>query len=118
MQTDIAAGRDSALTRIATTRNAKAEIHWPTRVLRITADKTTAEYMADDVETALGKARTTSLDLKHWVGQLDEARIATYPTLAACLPVEYVSTLTGTKIYVSNEHTVRPIQTLRRPPTD
>lgn len=101
------AGNDSALARIARVRNAKAEIHWPTNVLRITADKTTAEYTADDVESALGKARTTSLDVKHWAGQLHEAKVATYPNLAATLPAEYVSSLTGAYIVASNEHTVR-----------
>ncbi|KAF1922746.1 uncharacterized protein M421DRAFT_349933 [Didymella exigua CBS 183.55] len=98
---------DSALARIARIRNAKAEIHWPTNVLRITADKTTAEYMADDVEAALSKARTTSLDLKLWVGQLNEVRVATYPNLAASLPAEYVSSLTGTTIFASNHHTLK-----------
>ncbi|KAF3040740.1 hypothetical protein E8E12_008460 [Didymella heteroderae] len=100
-------GNDSALARIARIRKAKAEIHWPTNVLRITADKTTAEYTADDVEAVLSKARTTSLDLKLWVGQLNEARVATYPNLAASLPAEYVSSLTGTNIFVSNDHILK-----------
>lgn len=115
---DSMAGNDSALARIARIRNAKAEIHWPTNVLRITADKNTAEYTADDVEAALSTARTTSLDLKHWVGQLNEARLATYPNLAASLPAEYVSSLTGTDIFASNDHTVCTIETTQGLCTD
>lgn len=112
------AGNDSALARIARIRKAKAEIHWPTNVLRITADKTTAEYTADDVEAALSKARTTSLDLKLWFGQLNEAKVAAYPNLAAALPIEYVSSLTGTNIIVSSDHTVCCIEIMKSAAAD
>lgn len=110
---DSVAGNDSTLARIARIRKAKAEIHWPTNVLRITADKTTAEYTADDVEAALSKARTTSLDLQPWIGQLNEATVAACPNLAASLPAEYVASLTGTNILAANDHTVSCIGTLR-----
>lgn len=62
--------------------------------------------MADDVEAALSKARTSSLDLKLWFGQLNEARVAAYTDFAASLPAEYVSSLTGTNIIPSSDHTV------------
>lgn len=112
------AGNDSTLARIARIRKAKAEIHWPTNVLRITADKTTAEYTADDVEAALSNARTTSLDLQPWIGQLNEARVAACPNLAASLPAEYVASLTGTNILAANQHTVSCIGTLRSAAAD
>ena len=110
---DFVAGNDSALARIARIRKAKAEIHWPTNVLRITADKTTAEYTADDVEAALSNARTTSLDLQPWIGQLNKATVAACSDLAASLPAEYVASLTGTNIVATNQHTVSCIGALR-----
>lgn len=84
-------------------RNAKVEIHWPTSVLRITADKNTAEYTADDVEEALSKARTTSLELKRWARQL---RVPLDASLVASLPIDYVASLTGTDIVASANYIV------------
>ncbi len=83
------------------------EIHWPNKVLRITADKNTAEYTADDVEEALSKARTTALDLKRWIAQLDEAKLSTYSSLVESVPADFVSSLTATHIVARNDHTVR-----------
>lgn len=103
----MASDNDSALARIARTRGAVVEIHWPTKILRITADKNTAEYTADDVETALAKARTKALSLKPWMPQLDEARLAAYRTLVASLPADFVSAQTVTNVVVKDDDTVR-----------
>lgn len=90
------------------------EIHWPTNVLRITADKNSAEYTADDVEEALGKARTTSLDLKPWAARVNEARLLPNISLAASLPTDYVSSLTSTSIVAYNDYTVCFAEPLER----
>ncbi|KAJ4993752.1 hypothetical protein SVAN01_00806 [Stagonosporopsis vannaccii] len=99
-------GNDSVLARIARVRNAKAEIHWPTKILRITADKTTAEYTANDVEAALSKARTKTLKLNRWTQQLDNTRLARYKSLIDSLPADFVSSLTATDIATADEHTL------------
>ncbi|KAF1360913.1 hypothetical protein EJ07DRAFT_74866, partial [Lizonia empirigonia] len=102
-----AGGSTSTLARIAANRNAKVEIHWPTHILRITADKNTAEYTANDVEEALAHARTTSLDLKRWAPRLDTASLPPTTHLSATLPADHVSSLTGTHIYASDPYTLK-----------
>ncbi|KAF2628117.1 hypothetical protein BU25DRAFT_391627 [Macroventuria anomochaeta] len=99
-------GNNSNLARIAKIRNAKVEIHWQANVLRITADKTTAEYAANDILEAISKAHATSLDLRRWVGQLNEARLSSGTSLAASLPADYVSSLTGTDIFAADDYTL------------
>lgn len=106
------AGNDSSLARIARTRNAKLEIHWPTKILRVTADKNTAEYTANDVEEAISKAHTTLLDLKPWFAQLDKAQFPPDNNLAGSLPSDYVSSLTGAHIVASDHYTVCLIKSL------
>ncbi|KZM19997.1 uncharacterized protein EKO05_0003344 [Ascochyta rabiei] len=102
-----AGANDSNLARIAKIRNAKVEIHWPTNVLRITADKNTAEYTANDVEEALSKTHTTSLDLKRWAAQLNMPSSLPNNDLAASLPAEYVASITGAHIYPSDPFTLK-----------
>lgn len=58
---------DTFLGKIGQKRRAKLEIHREHGVLRITADKTTAEYAADDVEDALNKAQSKHLNLRPWL---------------------------------------------------
>lgn len=115
IKTDLAVGNDSALARIAKVRNAKAEIHWPTNVLRITADKNTAEYTADDIEATLSKAHTTVFHPQRWIEQLDKDRAS---NLAASLPVNYVSSLTGAHIVATNNDNVRPFDSVPDVMTD
>ena len=105
-QANAVTGDNSSLARIARIRNAKLEIHWPTKVLRVTADKNTAEYTANDVEEAISKAHTTSLDLKCWFAQLDKAQFPPDNNLAGSLPSDYVSSLTGAHIVASDHYTV------------
>ncbi|KAH6633560.1 mitochondrial inner-membrane-bound regulator-domain-containing protein [Boeremia exigua] len=99
-------GNSSALARIARIRNAKVEIHWPTNILRITADKNTAEYTADDVEAALSKSRTKTLSLNTWIGLLDERKISTSSDVLASLSVDLVSSLTSTHIAAASDRTL------------
>lgn len=112
LRANVVVGNNSSLARIARTRNAKIEIHWPTKTLRVTADKNTAEYTANDVEEAISKARTTSLDLKRWFAQLDKTQFPPDNNLAASLPNDYVSSLTGAHIVASDHYTVCLIKSL------
>ncbi|KAG9203212.1 hypothetical protein G6514_003130 [Epicoccum nigrum] len=95
-------GDDSTLARIARVRNAKAEIHWTSNVLRITADKVTAEYTADDVEATLSKAYSKTFTPEHWKGLLAEQQVSKRSSLSASLPLDYVSSLTGTYLARNN----------------
>ncbi|KAJ4330926.1 hypothetical protein N0V95_009975 [Ascochyta clinopodiicola] len=102
-----AGANDSTLARIARIRNAKVEIHWPTNVLRITADKNTAEYTANDIQEALSKTVTASLDLKRWTAQLNVPSSLPNNDLAASLPADYVASITGAHIYPSDPFTLK-----------
>ncbi|KAF2676140.1 hypothetical protein K458DRAFT_380438 [Lentithecium fluviatile CBS 122367] len=63
---------ETPLDRIGKYRKAKIEIHWPHNVLRITADKNTAEYAADDIETILQKTERKQINLNPWIPYLDK----------------------------------------------
>lgn len=80
-------------------------------MLRITADKNTAEYTADDIEEALSNAQTTSLDLKPWLTRLDKARLPSDNNLTSIFTqdIDLVSSLTRAHITISDQHTVRLI---------
>jgi hypothetical protein len=112
--TDFATGNDSTLTRIARVRNAKAEIHWTSNVLRITADKVTAEYTADDIEAALSKTHSKTFTPEHWKGLLAEQQVSKRSSLSDSLPLDYVSSLTGTYIAKDNNNkdTVRSVNSM------
>jgi hypothetical protein len=111
--TDTLLGDDSTLARIARVRNAKAEIHWTSNVLRITADKVTAEYTADDVEATLSKAYSKTFTPEHWKGLLAEQQVSKRSRLSASLPLDYVSSLTGTYLARNNnKDTVRSVNSM------
>lgn len=111
--TDFATGDDSTLTRIAKIRNAKAEIHWTSNVLRITADKVTAEYTADDIEATLSKTHSKTFTPEHWKGLLAEQQVSKRPSLSDSLPLDYVSSLTGTYLARdNNKDTVRSVNSM------
>ncbi|RMZ66435.1 respiratory complex assembly rmp1 [Pyrenophora seminiperda CCB06] len=55
--------KETVLDRIGRSRQAKLEVVKQQDVLRITADKTTAEYAADDIETALQTTVTERMNL-------------------------------------------------------
>ncbi|CAI6333173.1 unnamed protein product [Periconia digitata] len=60
------------LDRVGIIRKAKIEIDASSSVIRITADKTTAEYAADDIEQLLKGIHSTRLDLKKWIPYLSD----------------------------------------------
>ncbi|KAF1919148.1 mitochondrial inner-membrane-bound regulator-domain-containing protein [Ampelomyces quisqualis] len=71
------AGEDdeTLLDRISNARKAKIEVYPQHSILRITADKTTAEYTADDIEEALRNVHSQKLRLNHWAKFLDKAKL-------------------------------------------
>ncbi|KAH4112949.1 hypothetical protein HBH47_217740 [Parastagonospora nodorum] len=69
-----AGDEETILTNISATRKARIEVYQPHNVLRITADKTTADYAANDIEEALRKHITSKLQLKTWIPHLEEGK--------------------------------------------
>ncbi|KAL5116451.1 hypothetical protein ACEQ8H_005687 [Pleosporales sp. CAS-2024a] len=63
------------LENISTARRARIEVYQPHSILRITADKTTAEYAANDVEEALQKIELKKVQLKAWIPHLEEGTV-------------------------------------------
>jgi hypothetical protein len=95
------------LDRIGKDRRAKIEIHWPHNVLRITADKNTAEYAADDVERLLQNTETKRFHLRPWIPYLDD----NYTTgeLVHVIPetsLNAVASMTGVSLQVTGGHEV------------
>jgi hypothetical protein len=96
------------LDRIGKDRKAKVEIHWPHNVLRITADKNTAEYAADDIEQLLQNTETKHFHLNPWVPYLDKdyttggelIRIISEKSLNA------VASMTGATLQIANANQV------------
>jgi hypothetical protein len=66
---------ETLLDRISDARKVKIQVYPQHSVLRITADKTTAEYAADDIEEALRNVHSQKLRLKNWANILDKAKI-------------------------------------------
>ncbi|KAF2476899.1 uncharacterized protein BDR25DRAFT_370716 [Lindgomyces ingoldianus] len=60
------------LDEVGATRKAKIEIYWPHNVLRITADKSSAEYAAEDIQNHLLNTELQQFNLKPWVPFLSE----------------------------------------------
>jgi hypothetical protein len=92
-------------------RKAKIEIHQQHSVLRITADRTTAEYVADDIEEALQNVETKKVQLKSWIPWLDTAKVPEDQKLATLYTEEdfhMVTSLTRASIQrMDNTNTVR-----------
>jgi hypothetical protein len=63
------------LDQISGARKAKIEIHHPHSILRITADKTTAEYAANDIEEALKNIERKKMHLKAWIPCLKQDKV-------------------------------------------
>ena len=63
---------DTVLDRIQRHRNVKIEIYHPDNVLRITADKVSAEYAAGDIEKVLAAVVTDKFSLTEWLPFLDK----------------------------------------------
>ncbi|ORY02256.1 mitochondrial inner-membrane-bound regulator-domain-containing protein [Clohesyomyces aquaticus] len=54
------------LDEVGNARKAKIEIHWPDSILRITADKSSAEYAADDIQNYLANTEVEVVSLNPW----------------------------------------------------
>jgi hypothetical protein len=64
-------------------------------ILRITADKTTAEYTAFDVEKALQNIHVKKVQLKLWVPWLEEAKVSEDLKLADLFTQEHLDMVTS-----------------------
>lgn len=62
--------------KVGRARKVKLELYQAEYVLRITADKTTAEYAAQDVQDILAKVTTNKLRLKPWLPFLKQTRVS------------------------------------------
>ena len=61
---NLSAESPTLLDRIGNMRKAKIEIYWPPNVLRITADMSSAEYAADDIQSHLKNTEVQKLFLQ------------------------------------------------------
>jgi hypothetical protein len=104
-------GEETILTKISGTRKARIEVYQPHNVLRITADKTTADYAANDIEEALRKHITSKLQLKTWIPHLEEGKAPADERLATLYSDEdfrIVTNVTRASIQrMDNANTVR-----------
>lgn len=64
---NVGESKSTVLDRIGSSRKAKIELYEPHNVLRITADKTSAEYAADDIEEVLGGVQLSTMSLDPWL---------------------------------------------------
>ena len=90
--------------RIGRERRARLEVYEQDNVVRITADKNTAEYAADDVEALLQDCKSDLFDLEPWIPSLETA----YATaeVGAIFPEEAlreVASMTGALVQVSSK---------------
>lgn len=67
----LTSGTETALDRIGQTRKARLEVDTADKVLRITADKHTAEYAANDVELLLQASESQRFHFSTWVPHLE-----------------------------------------------
>jgi hypothetical protein len=92
-------------------RKAQIQIHQQHSILRITADKTTAEYVAEDIEEALQNVETKKVQLKAWIPWLEKAKVPEDKKLATLYTEEdfrMVTSLTRASIQrMDNTNTVR-----------
>lgn len=99
------------LSKVAAERRAKLEIFPAHSVLRITADKTTAEYAADDIEQALVATCSKKLHLKPWTHLLTKEKVPDNGKLATLFTQEHfdmITSLTRATIQsMDNSNTVR-----------
>lgn len=101
---------ESPLAKIRQTRKVKLEIQLAQSVLRITSDKTTAEYAANDVEEALQNTAVTRVDLEPWTKYLVKSKVPEDGMLATLYTQEdfdMVASLSGVSIQrMDNKNTV------------
>ncbi|KAL5416573.1 hypothetical protein PMIN03_002112 [Paraphaeosphaeria minitans] len=90
----LTSGSESALDRIGQTRKARLEVNTVDKVLRITADKHTAEYAANDVEQLLQASETQRFHFTTWVPHL-ETIDGSEPTTERVFPDDVLATVTA-----------------------
>jgi len=110
---------ETILTKISGARKARIEVYQPHNVLRITADKTTAEYAANDIVDTLRTHIASKLQLKIWKPHLEEGKAPKDGKLATLYSDEdfrIVTNVTRTSIQrMDNANTVRLGQLLKIP---
>lgn len=97
---------ETPLDKIGKTRLAKFEISATDKVLRITADKTAAEYAADDVEQLLQASETLRFHLKPWIPSLNIVRREKQDLTDQIFPknvLQVVAKLTGAYLQPSTD---------------
>jgi hypothetical protein len=106
--TDSFTANNSPLSQIASDRKVKVEIHWPHNVLRVTADKATAEYAADDIESLLQKAHSHKFQIKPWLPYLDSNGTPdAFRAIYSEQTLNVVSSMTKTLIHFGGNDEVR-----------
>ncbi|KAL1600785.1 hypothetical protein SLS60_007173 [Paraconiothyrium brasiliense] len=99
---------ETALDRIGEARKVKLEVNTADKVLRITADKHTAEYAADDVEQLLQASESRRFHLNDWIPHIETLGSAE-PTTDDVFPEDVratVASLTGAQIQIVSDKTV------------
>lgn len=96
---------------VGLTRKVKIQIYKPHDILRITADKSTAEYAANDIEMALQHTETKRMNLKNYMHLLEEDVIPEDKKLDLTgiysqKDLDVVSALTKTSIAVTSKNLV------------
>ncbi|KAH8708560.1 mitochondrial inner-membrane-bound regulator-domain-containing protein [Phaeosphaeriaceae sp. PMI808] len=66
--------KDTPLSRIAEARKVTINVHLEHIVVRVSADKNTAQYAANDIEEALGGVHTKQLRLQLWMPHFQEKK--------------------------------------------
>ncbi|KAF1996550.1 hypothetical protein P154DRAFT_498428 [Amniculicola lignicola CBS 123094] len=100
---------DSILDRIGANRKAKLEVFAQHHVVRIRADKSTAEYAADDIEHALLEAQAEKFDIRPWL-QFAEQPIQSTVKPIELLPPNVLSTVAQTSVTVLEKISNHEIQ--------
>jgi hypothetical protein len=76
---DMAAEKETLLDKIRRTRRARLDVYKQHGILRITADKTTAEYAADDIEEALQRTEMKGMNLSSYLHQSANIDVTSNP---------------------------------------
>ncbi|KAF2738829.1 hypothetical protein EJ04DRAFT_549713 [Polyplosphaeria fusca] len=96
------------LDRICLARRCKMEIYWEDHILRITADKSTAEYAVHDITDALRNTEAHTWNLEPWIPYIDQrpgkARRATFFTQKI---MQAISLVTGTSTHSIENNAIR-----------
>lgn len=93
-------------------RKAKIEIDWSSSVLRITADKSSAEYAADDIEHHLRNTEVQKFFVDRWSCMMQEDEVPK-GKLVDIFPgnsLKTVGRLTATMIQAVSDDTVRRLR--------